>query len=96
MSLMSDQSANNPDNVDPPPAQRQSIIDALKAPTASDLARKRKVPCNLQHSGKRFVHPKGTSNPNVSIRQRLTEFPGENFKESQVRYFVLVVERKLG
>ena len=83
---MSDQSANksnNPDKVDPPPEQRQRLIyDGLKAPTASYLAGKRKVPCNLQHSGKRFVHPKGTSNPNVSIHQRLTEFLGESFKES--------------
>ena len=96
MSLMSDQSANNPDNADPPPAQRQSIIDALKAPTASDLARKQKVPCNLQHSGKRFVHPKGTSNPNVSIRQRLTEFPGENFKESVGTLFCTGFREEVG
>ena len=96
MSLMSDQSANNPDNVDPPPAQRQSIIDALKAPTASDLARKRKVPCNLQPSGKRFVHPKGTSNPNVSIRQHLPEFPGENFKESAGTLFCTGCREEVG
>ena len=91
VSLMPDQSANNSDR-----AQRQSIIDALKAPTASDLARKRKVPCNLQHSGKRFVHPKGTSNPNVSIRQRLTEFPGENFKESAGTLFCTGCREEVG
>ena len=83
---MSDQSANksnNPDKADPPSEQRQRlIIDALNALTASDLARKRKVPCNLQHTGKRLVHPKGTSNPNVSIHQCLMEFPGESFKKS--------------
>lgn len=96
---MSDKSAHNPeipDKADPPPAQRHSIIDALKAPTASDLARKRKVPCNLQHSGKRFVHPKGTSNPNVSIRQRLTEFPGENFKESAGTLFCTGCREEVG
>lgn len=96
---MSDKSAHNPeipDKADPPPAQRHSIIDALKAPTASDLAKKRKVPCNLQHSGKRFVHPKGTSNPNVSIRQRLTEFPGENFKESAGTLFCTGCREEVG
>lgn len=93
---MSDQSANDPDKADPPPAQGQSIIDTLKAPTASDLARKRKVPCNLQHSGKHFVHPKGTSNPNVSIRQRLTEFPGENFKESVGTLFCTGFREEVG
>ena len=93
---MSDQPANNPDKADPPPAQRQSIIDALKAQTASDLARKRKVPCNLQHSGKRFVLPKETSDPNVSIRQRLTEFPGENFKKSAGTLFCTGCREELG
>ena len=97
---MSDQSANksnNPDKADPPLEQRQRlIIDALKAPTASDLARKRKVPCNLQHSGTRFVHPKGTSNPNVSIHQRLTEFPGESFKESAGTLFCTGCREEVG
>ena len=90
---MSDQSANksnNPDKADPPPEQRQRlIIDGLQAPPASDLARKREFPCNLQHSGKRFVYPKGTSNPNVtwvfiSVKRNFQKKASRNL---QVHYF---------
>lgn len=42
------------------------------------------------------MHPKGTSNPNVSIRQRLTEFPGENFKESAGTLFCTGCREEVG
>ena len=57
---------------------------SLKSPTASDLARKRKVQCNLPKHGKSFHPPKSKSNPkNVTASARLTEFPGENFTVSK-------------
>ena len=40
-----------------------TILNRLKCPTASDLARKRKVQCNLPKHGKRFHPPKSKSNP---------------------------------
>ena len=61
-----------------------TILNRLKCPTASDLARKRKVQCNLPKHGKRFHPPKSKSNPkNVTASARLTEFPGENFTVSK-------------
>ena len=57
-----------------------TILNRLKCPTASDLARKRKVQCNLPKHGKRFHPPKSKSNPkNVTASAKVTEFPGENF-----------------
>ena len=61
-----------------------TILNRLKSPTASDLARKRKVQCNLPKHGKSFHPPKSKSNPkNVTASARLTEFPGENFTVSK-------------
>ena len=57
-----------------------TILNRLKFPTASDLARKRKVQCNLPKHNKRFHPPKSKSNPkNVTASARVTEFPGEDF-----------------
>ena len=62
-----------------------TILNRLKCPTASDLARKRKVQCNLPKHGKRFHPPKSKSNPkNVTASARVTEFPGENFTVSKL------------
>ena len=61
-----------------------TILSRLKSPTASDLARKRKVQCNLPKHGRRFHPPKSKSNPkNVTASARVTEFPGENFTVSK-------------
>ena len=79
------------------PRIERSITDALKAPTASDLARKRKLPCNIPHNGKRLQHPKLTSKPkNVSIQQHLQEFRGENFKESASTLFCTGCREEVG
>ena len=42
------------------------------------------------------MHPKGSSNPNVSIHQRLTEFPGESFKESAGTLFCTGCREEVG
>ena len=68
-----------------------TILNRLKSPTASDLARKRKVQCNLPKRGKRFHPPKSKSNPkNVTASARVTEFPGQ-----MVNCFAMLVAKKL-
>ena len=42
-----------------------TILKRLKSPTSSELARKRKVQCNLPKHGKRFHPPKSKSNPKM-------------------------------
>ena len=55
-----------------------SILEALKAPKASDLTRKRKVDCNPPPKGKRRARGEGSSEPKtVSPRERVREFPDE-------------------
>ena len=55
-----------------------SILEALKAPKASDLTRKRKVDCNPPPKGKRRAHGEGSSEPKtVSPREMVREFPDE-------------------
>ena len=55
-----------------------SILEALKAPKASDLTRKRKVDCNPLPKGKRRARGEGSSEPKtVSPRERVREFPDE-------------------
>ena len=55
-----------------------SILEALKAPKASDLTCKRKVDCNPPPKGKRRARREGSSEPKtVSPRERVREFPDE-------------------
>ena len=52
-----------------------SIFDALKAPSLSDLTRKRRVHCNAPPKGKRRVCGEGSSEPkNVTVTQGVKEF----------------------
>ena len=60
------------------PPHSVSTVEALKAPKASDLTRKRKVDCNPPPKGKRRAHREGSSEPKtVSPRERVREFPDE-------------------
>ena len=60
------------------PRHSVSILEALKAPKASDLTRKRKVDCNPPPKGKRRARGEGSSEPKtVSPRERVREFPDE-------------------
>ena len=60
------------------PRHSVSILEALKAPKASDLTRKRKVDCNPLPKGKRRARGEGSSEPKtVSPRERVREFPNE-------------------
>ena len=52
-----------------------SILEALKAPKASDLTRKHKVDCNSPPKGKRRARGEGSSEPKiVSPRERVKNF----------------------
>ena len=52
-----------------------SIFDALKAPTLSDLTRKRRVHCNPPPKGKCRARGEGSSEPkNITATQRVKEF----------------------
>ena len=55
-----------------------SILEALKAPKASDLTRKRKVACSPPPKGKRRARREGSSEAKtVSPRERVREFLDE-------------------
>ena len=57
---------------------QRSIINALTAPTLSDLMRKRKIDSNPPPKGKRRARGVGASEPKrVTAAQRLKEFPDE-------------------
>ena len=59
-------------------SQCRSLLDVLKAPQRSDLARKRRVAQNLPHDGRRNKAPKRSHDPkSVVPAQRVKEFPGE-------------------
>ena len=53
----------------------RSLLEVLKAPRKSDLARKRCIAHNLPHDGKRHKAPKRSHDPKgVSPAQRVKEF----------------------
>ena len=55
-----------------------SILDVLKAPTRTELTRKRKIDCNPQPKGKRRTRGEGSSEPKtVSPRLRVNQFPDQ-------------------
>ena len=55
-----------------------SILDVLKAPTRTELTRKRKIDCNPPPKGKRRARGEGSSEPKtVSPRQRVDQFPDQ-------------------
>ena len=65
--------ATSEENPGPSPL---SILDVLRAPTHTELTRKRKIDSNPPPKGKRRARGEGSSEPKtVSPRQRLNEFP---------------------
>ena len=55
-----------------------SILDTLKAPRPSDLARKRKICRNCPPTGKRTARGTGCSEPkSIKPQDRIAEFPDE-------------------
>ena len=56
-----------------------SILDVLKAPTCTELTRKRKIDCNPPPKGKRRARGEGSSEPKtVSPHQRVDQFPDQS------------------
>ena len=56
----------------------RSVFDALRAPTLSELTRKRSIHCNPPPKGKRRARGEGSSEPKrITPSQRLKEFPEE-------------------
>ncbi len=65
-----------------------SILSVLRAPKLSDLARKRKVPSNPPHDGKRYKSPSCASEPkSVTPAMRVKSFPGEWLLVSGGKFF---------
>ena len=54
-----------------------SFLDRLRSPTASDLARKRKVHCNPPTGKRRSSGRHGIQEPKIKPSQRVSEFPDE-------------------
>ena len=64
-----------------------SLMDRLRAPTKSDLTRKRKIATNPP-KGKRTCRGGATTDPKgVTPAQRLKELPGEALSISNGRFF---------
>ena len=64
-------------NSSPVSPSPRSLLDALKAPQASELARKRKIDSNPP-VGKKRSRGQGSSEPkSVSAKDRVNEFPDE-------------------
>ena len=60
-----------------------SILNRLRSPTPSDLSRKRKVASNPPKGAKKGKGNVSSEPLNVSIADRVREFPGENLKPWQ-------------
>ena len=59
-----------------------SLLDRLRSPTASDLARKRKVHCNPPTGKRRSSGRHGMQEPKIKPSQRVSEFPNEELTVS--------------
>ena len=59
-----------------------SLLDRLKSPTPSDLARKRKVHCNPPTGKRRSSGRHGMKEPKIKPSQRVSEFPNEELTVS--------------
>ena len=57
-----------------------SVLSLLRAPKASDLARKRKIASNPPSGKKKSKGPVASEPSNVDARDRLKQFPDELFK----------------
>ena len=64
-----------------------SILDRLKSPTSSDLARKRKVPTNPPKGVKKSKARAANEPSFVSILDRIKEFPNESLCNSRGKLF---------
>ena len=77
-------------------SQCRSLLDVLKAPQRSDLARKRRVAQNLPHDGRRNKAPKRSHDPkSVVPAQRVKEFPGECLSVSANKLFCVACREEV-
>ena len=58
------------------------LLDRLKSPTPSNLARKRKVHCNPPTGKRRSSGRHGMKEPEIKSSQRVSEFPNEELTVS--------------
>ena len=66
-----------------------SLLDRLKAPRLSDLARKRVTKKNLPHGAKRLKPPRSIHNPkNITPADRVAQYRGEQFVVSGGKLFL--------
>ena len=73
-----------------------SLLDRLKAPTPSDLTRKRKIACNPPPKGKKRSCGRGENNPkSVTPIQRVKENPDECLTVSNKQLFCRACREEL-
>ena len=73
-----------------------TLLDRLKSPTLSDLARKRKLASNPANPPKGMKRGKGAVShepQSVTHSQRMREFPGENLSVLSGKLFALLAGR---
>ena len=85
------------DSIDSPVVSHVvSLLDRLKAPTPSDLARKRKIACNPPPKGKKRSCGRGANNPkSVTPIQRVKEHPDECLTVSNKQLFCRACREEL-
>ena len=77
-------------------SQCRSLLDVLKAPQRSDLARKRRIAQNLPHDGRRNKATKRSHDPkSVVPAQRVKEFPGECLSVSANKLFCVACREEV-
>ncbi len=75
---------------------QRSLLDVLRAPQKSDLARKRSLAQNLPHDGRRNKAPKRAHDPKgVTPAQRVREFPGESLSVSSNKLFCVACREEV-
>ena len=73
-----DATASSSMDTDESSTEVASIVSRLRSPTPSDLSRKRKVPSNPPKGTKKGKGNVSSEPLNVSIADRVREFPGEH------------------
>ena len=73
-----------------------SLLDKLRAPTKSELARKRRVAVNPPRDGKRYKRPRCVSDPkSITPDMRVKSYPNECFVVSAGKLFCTACREEL-
>lgn len=70
-------------------SEQFSLLERLKRPKASELSRKRKIPCNPPKGLKKGKGIVSAEPQKVTASSRVSEFPNQNLSVVLVNYFVM-------